>query len=90
MALKTAITDPRTCETFANGYWRLRNLRGDKRGLSAELQGFRSVEHALLPTGQSLVDSSIAFTPVKGGGDWDAQAYAYLKTLPEFAGAVDC
>jgi hypothetical protein len=31
-----------------------------------------------------------SFVPVMNGGNFIAQAYEHLKTLPEFAGAVDC
>ena len=30
------------------------------------------------------------FSPSMEGGNFIAQAYGYLKTLPEFAGATDC
>ncbi len=30
------------------------------------------------------------FEPTMDGGNFIAQAYNHLKTLPEFAGAVDC
>jgi hypothetical protein len=30
------------------------------------------------------------FAPDMNGGNFIAQAYAHLKTLPEFAGATDC
>jgi hypothetical protein len=33
---------------------------------------------------------SCAFEPNMNGGNFIAQAYFYLKTLPEFANAIDC
>jgi hypothetical protein len=39
---------------------------------------------------QKLFEKQFAFTPSMDAGNFIAQAYTYLKTLPEFAGAVDC
>ena len=33
---------------------------------------------------------SCSFQPNMNGNNFIAQAYVYLKTLPEFAGAIDC
>jgi hypothetical protein len=39
---------------------------------------------------QKLFEKQFAFAPSMDAGNFIAQAYAYLKTLPEFAGATDC
>jgi len=39
---------------------------------------------------QKLFEKQFAFTPSMDAGNFFAQAYAHLKTLPEFAGAVNC
>lgn len=36
------------------------------------------------------IEKQYLFTPDMDGGNFIKQAYEYLKTLPEFAGAVDC
>lgn len=40
--------------------------------------------------GKKLLEKSFVFTPSMDAGNFIAQAYAHLKTLPEFAGAIDC
>lgn len=39
---------------------------------------------------QKLFEKQFTFTPSIGAGNFIAQAYTHLKTLPEFAGATDC
>ena len=39
---------------------------------------------------QKVTEKSFAFTPSMGAENFIAQAYAHLKTLPEFTGATDC
>jgi hypothetical protein len=39
---------------------------------------------------RNLVSKTYNFQPDLGGANFLAQAYAHLKTLPEFSGAVDC
>lgn len=40
--------------------------------------------------GEFIKDCQISFCPSLDGENFIAQAYAHLKTLPEFADAVDC
>jgi hypothetical protein len=40
--------------------------------------------------GQFIDKQTFAFVPSMDGGNFIKQAYAHLKTLPEFAGATDC
>jgi hypothetical protein len=40
--------------------------------------------------GKKLLEKSFVFSPSMDAGNFIAQAYIYLKTLPEFAGAIDC
>ena len=39
---------------------------------------------------KKMIEKSFVFTPSMEAGNFIAQAYAHLKTLPEFAGATDC
>lgn len=40
--------------------------------------------------GQKMFEKQFTFAPSMDAGNFIAQAYAHLKTLPEFAGAIDC
>ena len=40
--------------------------------------------------GSKIIQKQYEFTPNMEGPNFIKQAYVYLKTLPEFAGAVDC
>jgi hypothetical protein len=44
----------------------------------------------LIHSGNTVKKFSYSFVPNIDGGNFIAQAYAHLKTLPEFAGAADC
>ena len=63
-------------------YFRVSRLSGDKHNMSALVTGVASenqvyaIEHL--------------FVPDLNGKNFIAQAYDHLKTLPEFAGAIDC
>jgi hypothetical protein len=41
-------------------------------------------------TGEYLMRKEYNFVPRMDNGNFIAQAYGHLKTLPEFAGAADC
>lgn len=41
-------------------------------------------------TDQASITKTYEFSPDMNGKNFIAQAYEHLKTLPEFAGAVDC
>jgi len=43
-----------------------------------------------ISSGEKQISNFYEFTPTMSGSNFIAQAYEYLKTLPEFAGAVNC
>ena len=65
-----------------NGYWKITDISGNKNGLSISVDAFL--------TDVFYERKTSAFTPDLNGTNFIAQAYAHLKTLPEFAGATDC
>jgi hypothetical protein len=99
MALKKAITVSgmgfvsgldiviKTGETTATTqplYIKVESVAGDKSQVKA------SVTFKDEATGEYLMRKDYNFAPSMDGGNFIAQAYAHLKTLPEFAGAADC
>lgn len=65
-----------------NAYWKVTKLTGNKEQMIVEVTVFCN---------DVGVDKKAEFfTPSLTGVNFIAQAYEYLKTLPEFAGAVDC
>lgn len=69
---------------YPNTYIRIELVRGNKEMLDLLVRGYNE---------QELIDEKIyTFTPsVKDGSEnFIAQGYEYLKTLPEFADAIDC
>jgi hypothetical protein len=40
--------------------------------------------------GSTIDQTEYRFNPTLDGKNFIAQAYEYLKTLPEFSGAIDC
>lgn len=94
MALKKIITISGKSRVEENGlsssipfsieettYIKVEKISGDKSLLNADVSW----------TGESVRGRrSYAFAPNLGGANFLAQAYAHLKTLPEFAGATDC
>lgn len=53
-------------------------------------QGTVFVEFKADKDSESFEATSTGFDVTLNGNNFIAQAYAHLKTLPEFAGAVDC
>lgn len=67
-----------------NCYVKVQSVSGTKNSVQAVVTFSANSE-------QEPLDSMLEiFTPSMDGGNFIAQAYAHLKTLPEFAGAVDC
>lgn len=67
-----------------DAYLKVSGFNGDK----STLQAVVTVQAAL---GKPVIDSSqISIPYVLDGKNPIAQAYEYLKTLPDFAGATDC
>jgi hypothetical protein len=65
-------------------YIKVESVSGDKANIKA------SVTFTDETTNEQLVRKDYSFVPNMDGGNFIAQAYNYLKTLPDFAGAVDC
>jgi hypothetical protein len=64
-------------------YIKVNNVYGDKNELTADVS-FKGETQSF--NKQYQVPVSVA----SGSANFIAQAYAHLKTLPEFAGATDC
>lgn len=65
-------------------YIKVESVAGDKANVKT------SVTFKDEATGEYLMRKDYNFAPSMDGGNFIAQAYTHLKTLPEFAGAVDC
>lgn len=64
-----------------NAYIKVERVNASKESASADVS---------FAEGDKSTSSSYTFTPNLDGGNFIKQAYDYLKTLPEFAGAQDC
>lgn len=71
--------------TFVNCYAKVGRIEGGKNGLSFSLEIKRSAEAP-----SAIITNYYVFAPDLSGENFIAQAYAHLKTLPEFADATDC
>lgn len=68
--------------TASGAYWKVEKVSGTKEQLSFEVSA---------SVGDTVVQqSAYQFAPDLNGGNFIAQAYDYMKTLPEFSGAEDC
>jgi hypothetical protein len=67
-----------------NCYCRVSTVQGGKTMLTAEVSFHASSEH------QAFYSKAVGFVPDMDGDNFIKQTYQYLKTLPEFSGAVDC
>lgn len=88
MALKQTITLVDQFDesvTFTDAYLRIDRLEGGKNEMTAYLSFYKTSESK-----RHLVSKTYNFQPDLGGANFLAQAYGHLKTLSEFAGAVDC
>jgi hypothetical protein len=65
-----------------NAYWKITNIGGNKNGFSISVDAFVNDVFCERITA--------SFIPTLDGQNFIAQAYQHLKTLPEFAGAIDC
>lgn len=67
----------------AEFYVKVTHVAGDKTQQAATV--------AFITTdGSTLKQQFVLFEPTLEGGNYIKQAYEHLKTLPEFADAVDC
>jgi len=67
-----------------NCYVRVSSIGGNKHRIVAVVSYNANSES------ESFSTSQVDFIPTLDGINLFAQAYAHLKTLPEFAGAIDC
>jgi hypothetical protein len=65
-------------------YIKVETVSGDKSNIKA-LATFSDES-----TNARVMHKEYVFAPNLNGGNFIAQAYEHLKTLPEFAGATDC
>lgn len=70
---------------FDKAYHRITRIDGNKNSISFYVDVFKTKDAEF-----SLNQTKHSFQPVLNGNNFIAQAYAHLKTLPEFAGATDC
>jgi hypothetical protein len=70
--------------TTAPLYIKVVAVSGDKAGVRA------SVTFTDETANEQLMRKDYNFAPSMDGGNFIAQAYLHLKSLPEFDGAVDC
>ena len=87
MALKKSIslkTNFGDTVVFPSAYIKVNNIIGNKNEMRADVVFFKEVD-------QMVVDNkSYFFSPNLNQSNFIAQAYNHLKTLEEFADAVDC
>lgn len=69
---------------ISNAYIRVDSINGGKDNLSVLVNSYKDKNLAPIKTNRFL------FQPAMDGKNFIAQAYDYLKTLPEFVGATDC
>lgn len=65
-------------------YWKVDRVEASKNSATAILNAYDKKDGL-------LIDGTIVkFSPDLDGENFIKQAYKYIKTLPEFTGAVDC
>ena len=69
---------------FQNCYFKVSHLVGSKSSLAVSVDAMSSKD------GSTISRTEFRFLPSMSSGNFIAQAYNHLKTLPEFAGATDC
>ena len=70
--------------TFADSYIKIEKVAGNKEQIGINVSFYKKQN-------EQIVDNkNYLFTPSLDGKNFIAQAYDHLKTLPEFAGAIDC
>lgn len=71
--------------SFPSAYMRIIKLEGNKLEMLATVETYAEKEGAVLSR-----DAYEIKHDVSSNSNSFAQAYTYLKSLPEFAGAMDC
>lgn len=69
---------------FDNAYIKVGHISGTKDSVLATVNMMDAKD------GQIVKQNGYQFQPSLDGGNFIKQAYEHLKTLEEFAGAVDC
>ena len=75
-----------TPSILTNAYIRVEGINGNKNRISVNVVFYKKQNDLLI---QALT-KFYSFSPSMDDLNFIAQAYKYLKTLPEFAGATDC
>ena len=65
-------------------YWKVDRIEASKHSATAILNAYDEKD------GSTIDGKIVKFSPDLNGENFIKQAYAHLKTLPEFAGATDC
>ena len=87
MALQKTISLPNNFGTqteFVGAYIKVRSVNFSKAAAQA------NVNFSIAKDGQHLATKQYDFLVDLAGNNAIAQAYEHLKTVPEFAGAIDC
>jgi hypothetical protein len=85
MALKKTVTTKHGFEA-KDAYHRVEGVRLDtKAKITFQVRSYKSQEHT-----SAFADESFSCDYALQADNPIAQAYSHLKTLPEFAGAIDC
>lgn len=74
-----------TSVVVENAYFKITDIKGGKKAITVSVKGYENSEASV-----SFYENSFVFQPALEGSNFIAQAYEHLKTLPEFADAVDC
>lgn len=69
---------------FNNAYFKITLINGDKNNIDIYVSCSKEKD------GLHIKMNSYSFTPNLGGDNFIKQGYEYLKSLPEYADAVDC
>lgn len=87
MALKKTITEKVRFvgDVDIQAYITVNEISGGKNNMIAYV-----VYRSQSKNGEFIKDWQFTFAPSLDGDNFIAQAYAHLKTLPEFSEAVDC
>jgi len=81
--LKTKDIYGKTLE-FQNSYIKISDISGNKNRMTLLIDTFSKLD------GEVIDNMQYTFLVTLDGKNFIAQGYDYLKTLPEFADAVDC
>lgn len=76
--------------TVLNAYIKVTCVTGSKVDASALVETFASKEAADADLARVDGPRQIPVPIDPNGGSWDMQTYNHLKTLPEYADAIDC